>query len=150
MSRVEVKRWKSELTWDSAKPYHWKHKNFSRNNWLYFYLKHNLDYMGSLSTIINSILNFILFYCFYGLPWWLIGRELVCQWGRCGFDPRVRTPGEGNGNPLQYSYLRNSMDRGIWLSTVHGVTKGRTNLMTKQLCFYRQSLDLFHLGMLTY
>ena len=57
---------------------------------------------------------------------------------------------QGNGNPLQYSYLRNSMDRGFWLSTVHGVTKGWTNLMTKQLCFYRQSLDLFHLGMLTY
>ena len=31
--------------------------------------------------------------------------------------------GEGNGNPLQYSYLGNSLDRGAWQVTVHGVTK---------------------------
>ena len=35
-----------------------------------------------------------------------------------------RCPGEGNGNPLQYSCLENSMDRGAWWATVHGVTKG--------------------------
>ena len=34
-----------------------------------------------------------------------------------------RSPGEGNGNPLQYSCLENSMDRGAWQSTVHGVAK---------------------------
>ena len=34
-----------------------------------------------------------------------------------------RSPGEGSGNPLQYSCLGNPMDRGDWLSTVHGVTK---------------------------
>ena len=34
-----------------------------------------------------------------------------------------RFPGEGNGNPLQYSCLENSMDRRAWLATVHGVTE---------------------------
>ena len=34
-----------------------------------------------------------------------------------------RSPGEGNGNPLQYSCLGNPMDRGDWQATVHGVTK---------------------------
>ena len=34
-----------------------------------------------------------------------------------------RSPGEGNGNPLQYSCLESSMDRGAWQATVHGVTK---------------------------
>ena len=34
-----------------------------------------------------------------------------------------RSPGEGNGNPLQYSCLGNPMDRGAWQATVHGVTK---------------------------
>ena len=34
-----------------------------------------------------------------------------------------RSPGEGNGNPLQYSCLRNLIDRGAWWATVHGVTK---------------------------
>ena len=37
-----------------------------------------------------------------------------------------RSPGEGNGNPLQYSCLENSMDRGASRVTVHGVTKSRT------------------------
>ena len=34
-----------------------------------------------------------------------------------------RSPGGGNGNPLQHSYLENPMDRGAWWATVHGVTK---------------------------
>ena len=37
-----------------------------------------------------------------------------------------RSPGGGNGNPLQYSLLENSMDRGAWQATVHGVTKSQT------------------------
>ena len=37
-----------------------------------------------------------------------------------------RSPGEGNGNPLQYSRLMNSMNRGDWWATVYGVTKSRT------------------------
>ena len=39
-----------------------------------------------------------------------------------------RSPGEGNGNPLQYSCLENPMDVGAWLATVHGVAKSRTRL----------------------
>ena len=34
-----------------------------------------------------------------------------------------RSPGERNGNPLQYSYLGNPMDRGVWRATIHGVAK---------------------------
>ena len=37
-----------------------------------------------------------------------------------------RLPGEGNGNPLQYSCLENPTDRGTWWATVHGVSKSRT------------------------
>ena len=39
-----------------------------------------------------------------------------------------RIPGEGNGNPLQYSCLENPMNRGAWWATVHGVTKSQTRL----------------------
>ena len=39
-----------------------------------------------------------------------------------------RFPGEGNGNPLQYSCLESSMDRGAWWATVHGVAKSQTRL----------------------
>ena len=41
-----------------------------------------------------------------------------------------RSPGEGNGNPLQYSYLENLMDRGAWEATVHRVTKSDTTEAT--------------------
>ena len=41
-----------------------------------------------------------------------------------------KSPGEGNGNPLQYSCLENSMDRGAWRATVHGVAKSLTRLST--------------------
>ena len=43
-----------------------------------------------------------------------------------------RSPGEGNGNPVQYSCLENPMDRGTWLATVHGVAKGQTRLSRAQ------------------
>ena len=41
-----------------------------------------------------------------------------------------RSPGGGNGNPLQCSCLEDSMDRGTWRATVHGVTKSQTRLST--------------------
>ena len=45
----------------------------------------------------------------------------------CSLIPRLgRSPGEGNGNPLQYSCLGNPMDRGSWQATVHGVAQSRT------------------------
>ena len=43
----------------------------------------------------------------------------------------VRSPGGGYGNPLQYSCLENPMDRGPWQATVHGVAKGRRDLVNK-------------------
>ena len=46
--------------------------------------------------------------------------DLICGLGR--------SPGEGNGHPLQCSCLENSMDRGAWQATVHGITKSRTQL----------------------
>jgi len=39
-----------------------------------------------------------------------------------------RSPGEGNGNPLQYSCLENPMDRGVWWAAVHGIAKNWTQL----------------------
>ena len=46
-----------------------------------------------------------------------------------GFIPgSARSPGRGNGNPLQYSCLENPMDRGAWWATVHGVAKSQTGL----------------------
>ena len=64
-----------------------------------------------------------------GLPWRLSGKESACNAGDVGLIPGLhRSPGEGNGYPLQYSCLENSMDRGAWWATVHGVTKSHTRL----------------------
>ena len=57
------------------------------------------------------------------------GKESACNAGDLGFFPGLRrSPGEGNGDPLQYSCLENPMDRGAWPATAHGVTKGLTRL----------------------
>ena len=54
-------------------------------------------------------------------------RESACNAGDPGTIPGLgRCPGEGNGYPLQYSCLENSMERGAWWATVHGVAKSRT------------------------
>ena len=55
--------------------------------------------------------------------------ESACNVGDQGSIPASgRSPGEGNGNPLQYSCLENPMNRGAWRATAHGVTQSRTRL----------------------
>ena len=59
------------------------------------------------------------------------GKESACREGDLGLIPGSgRSPGEGNGNPLQYSCLENSMDRGAWWATVHGSQRLRHDLVT--------------------
>ena len=65
----------------------------------------------------------------FGLARWLSGKESACHAGDGGSVPGlIRSPGEGNGNPLQCSCLENSMDRGGWWAAVHGVAKSWTQL----------------------
>ena len=52
-----------------------------------------------------------------------------------------RSPGEGNGTPLQYSCLENPMDRGAWKAAVHGVTEGRTQLSDFTFTFHFHALE---------
>ena len=66
----------------------------------------------------------------YGLPRWRHGKDSTCQGRRCKrcrFSPWIRKiPWSRKWQPTQYSCLENSMDRGTWLATVHGVSKSRT------------------------
>ena len=63
-----------------------------------------------------------------------VSEESACNAGDPGSIPGLqRFPGEGNGNPLQYFYLENSMDKGAWQATVLGVTRVRHDLVTKPL-----------------
>ena len=62
-----------------------------------------------------------------GFPGGSDGRESACNAEDPGSIPgSERFSGEENGNPLQYSCLENSMDRGAWWATVLGITKSRT------------------------
>ena len=64
-----------------------------------------------------------------GFPGGSDGKASVCNVGDPGSIPGSgRFPGEGSGNPLQYYCLENSMDRGAWWATVHGVAKSQTQL----------------------
>jgi len=76
-----------------------------------------------------------------GLPWWLKCKQSACNvvdlgsihgWGRC--------PGEGNGNPLQYSCPENPMGRGAWWASVHRVAKNQTQLNDWNTHFSKNNL----------
>ena len=59
-----------------------------------------------------------LYLLLLGLPWWLSGKESTYNAGDpVSISGSGRSPGEGNGNPFQYSCLENSMDRGAWIIT---------------------------------
>ena len=88
-----------------------------------------------------------LFACL-GFPGWSAVKKLPAiqettfNVGDTGSIPRSeRYPWEGNGSPLQYSYLGNPMDRGAWKTLVHGVTKIWTQLTTAQQT--REKVKLF-------
>ena len=71
---------------------------------------------------------------YWSFPCSSVGKESVCSAGDLGSIPGLgRSPGVGNGNPLQYSCLGYPMDRGAWWITVHGVTKSRTQQLNNDI-----------------
>ena len=73
--------------------------------------------MRNENIVINKILSM-------GFPGGSVVKNLPANAGGVGSIPGLgRSPGEGNGNPLQYSCLGNPMDRGAWWAIVHGVAK---------------------------
>ena len=68
--------------------------------------------------------------------------ESACGAGDQGWIPGSgRSPGEGNGNPLQYSCLENPMDGGAWKAAVHGVAKSWTRLSDFTFTFHFHALE---------
>ena len=77
-------------------------------------------HLYGVSQIYNKLVNLL------GFPGGSYGKESACNAEDPGLIPELRRPpGEGNGYLLQFC-LENSMDRGDWRATVHGVTKSRT------------------------
>ena len=74
-------------------------------------------------------LFFLTSYSSWGFPGVSMVKNLPVNAGDTGSIPGLgRSPGGGHGNPLQYAYPENSIDRGAWWATVHGVTKSWTGL----------------------
>ena len=62
-----------------------------------------------------------------GFPGGSKGKASACNEGDLGSIPGLgRSPGKGTGNPLHYSCLENSMERGAWWATVHGIPESDT------------------------
>ena len=99
------------------------------NMFQYLYVKNSLS--GSSLQLLPSCLSFTL-YLTCPQPSGLVVKNLPANAGdvrHVGLSPGSwRSPGEGNGNLLQYSCLETSMDRGAWWATVHRVPKSRTHL----------------------
>ena len=79
----------------------------------------------------HTIIQFTVLYedLHDGFPGGSVIKEFACSVGDLGLIPVLgRTPGEGNSRPLQYSSLKNSMDRGAWWATVLEVGKSWTAL----------------------
>ena len=71
----------------------------------------------------------LLYDLLMGFPGVSDSRESACNARDPGLIPGLeRSPGEGNGSPLQYSCLEKSMDRGVWWATVHEVAESQTQL----------------------
>ena len=87
------------------------------------------DQMLAMANTKNSNIQ-ILKFIIKGLPWQLSGEESACNIGISGDINSIpgsgRSPGEGNGNLLQYFCLENPVDRGACWATVHRVEKSRT------------------------
>ena len=74
-----------------------------------------------LPSLVDGV-TFIVPIGVWGFPGGSVVKNPLANEGDGGSIPGLgRSPGEGNGNPLQYSCLENPMDRGAWRATVHGV-----------------------------
>ena len=83
-----------------------------------------------LMLTLSILLQFLTYVCMYlCFSDGLAVRNPPANARDTGLFPGLgKSPGEGNGNPLQYSGLENPMDRGAWWASVHGVAKSRTKL----------------------
>ena len=89
----------------------------------------SLSLHSCLSSNSTAVAYYLMFAILVGFPGDSDGNESVCNAGDVGSVSGLgRSPGEGNGNPLQYSCLENSTDRRAWQATVHGVAKSQTRL----------------------
>ena len=90
-----------------------------------------------------DVFTFLCIFYTSGFPGGSDGKESTLNVGNPSLIPESgRSPGEGNGNQLQYSCLENSTDRGAWWAIVHGVTKSPAQLNDSHTHTHTHTLSL--------
>ena len=107
-------------------------------------------FLIGFSTVSPKISGFFFFFFLTSGSTWTFsfntsdGKASACNAGDPGSILGLgRSPGEGNGNPLQYYCLQNCVDRGAWWATVHGVAKSWTSLSDFTFIFNSPLPDLY-------
>ena len=87
-----------------------------------------MHYSDNITMSLGGQPLYFFYVSFNGNSWWLSGKKnLPANAGDAGLIARLGgSPGEGKGNPLQYSSLESPMVRGAWWATVHGTVTSRT------------------------
>ena len=100
----------------------------SNPQFFFFFFFRIINFLPVLESFLSPSLSiYIDTYC------GSVSKESACNEGDSGLIPASgRSPGEGNGNPLQHSCLENPMDRGAWWATVHGSEKVRHDWVTNR------------------
>ena len=112
------------------------------------YLLHRLTVTGvAISLVLKLIIWGFLTQFFKGFPNCSAGKESACNAGDTRDMGSIfwwgRSPGEGNGNPLQYSFLKNPMDRRSWWAKGQKVAKRRHDWVTKHARMHSVPSDVF-------
>ena len=93
--------------------------------WFKWEFNGKIYYLLTLNSVIQETIEYLQYtQVAKGFPGGSDDKEFACNAGDLGSIPGLgRSPGEGHGNPLQYSCLEESIDRGAWKATVHGIAK---------------------------
>ena len=103
--------------WDTAQPDNEKGSYRNRADKVCWKMHFQIIYVNYCNAYLNKTVT--------GFPGGSVVKNPPPNAGDTSLSPGSgRSPGEGNGNPLQCSCLENAMDRGAWPATIHGVTKG--------------------------
>ena len=146
---LKRKPWRYSISWKVKKELKMKMLWISSRLVMKLYFSLNISFTqhvnllsGNKSIHLQFLSPWIIFYIIPDFPGRSDGKASAYNVGHPGWIPGSgRCPGEGNGNPLQYSCLENPMGGGAWWAAVHGVAKSQTLLSDFTFTFHFHPLE---------